>query len=147
MEEGLKICLDDTSFLPSEQYSPLTLAFIGDAVFELYVRGALIKHANRPVSILHKQASLLVRAEAQSRMIQDLKDELTEDEYNIYRRGRNAKSNTVPKNASVNDYRRATGFEALIGYLQIEGRLERMNELMNMAIRRECERNEAKQGC
>ena len=114
----------------AEQYSPLVLAYIGDAVFEVYVRTLLVRAANTQVNRLHHIASSLVKAEAQSRMISALEAELTEKESHVYRRGRNAKSNTMAKNASVADYRRATGFEALIGYLYLDGQRERMLELM-----------------
>lgn len=118
----------------AEQYSPLVLAYIGDAVFEVFIRRALVLAADEPVNRLHRKASALVKAEAQSRMIAALEEELTEKEKAVYRRGRNAKSNTAAKNASVTDYRRATGFEALMGYLYLDGQETRMMELMEKAV-------------
>ena len=121
----------------AEQYSPLVLAYIGDAVFELFVRTRLVAAGNMPVNRLHHYASGMVKAEAQSRMIAALEDALTEKEAQIYKRGRNAKSHTTAKNASVSDYRRATGFEAVIGYLYLDGQKSRMLELMERALESE----------
>ena len=115
-------------------YSPLVLAYIGDAVFEIFVRERLVRRANMPVNRLHRAASAIVKAETQSRMAEALAPLLTEKEKNIYRRGRNAKSHTAAKNASVTDYRRATGFEALLGYLYLSGQQERLQELMKAAV-------------
>ncbi len=121
----------------ADQYSPLVLAYMGDVVFEIFVREQLVKESNMPVNKLHHAASSLVKAQAQSRMIQVLEEELTEKEASIYRRGRNAKSNTSAKNASILDYRRATGFEALLGYLYLNKENDRLLELMEKAVRSE----------
>ena len=110
----------------AELFSPLVLAYMGDAVFEVFVRKMLVRKANVQVNKLHKRASSIVKAEAQARMIAAIKDELTEKEKSIYKRGRNAKSHTTAKNASVSDYRKATGFEALMGYLYLNGEHKRM---------------------
>ena len=118
----------------AEHFSALVLAYIGDAVFEVFVRKMLIAEANMQVNKLHRAATALVKAEAQSRMIGILMPELSEKEIKVYRRGRNAKSNTSAKNASITDYRRATGFEALMGYLYLSGQKERMLELMEKAV-------------
>lgn len=115
-------------------YSPLTLAYIGDAVFDLVIRTVVVQRANRPAEKLHKQTVKYVKAEAQSAMIQQLKEELTEEELAVYKRGRNAKSGSTAKNASVGDYRRATGMEALIGYLYLQDRMERVLELIRAGI-------------
>lgn len=115
-------------------YSPLTLAYIGDAVYEVIIRTMIIGRGNEQVSHLHKKSSYLVKAETQAAMIQNLFDSLTEEEVQIYKRGRNAKSYTSAKNASMTDYRMATGFEALIGYLYMEGRTERIFELVKQGI-------------
>lgn len=114
--------------------SPLSLAYIGDAVYEVYVRTHIMKDANMPVNKLHKAATEYVKAKAQSDIIQAIADKLTEEETAVYKRGRNAHSNTSAKNADIVDYRRATGFEALIGYLYLIGNKERLNEIIDMSI-------------
>lgn len=110
----------------AKQYSPLTLAYIGDAVYEMIVRTILVEHGNAPVNVLHKHASRLVRAEAQKDAYHRIKEQLTEEERSVFRRGRNAKSYTSAKNASIGDYRVATGFEALFGYWYLTGQTRRM---------------------
>ncbi|MCI6005948.1 MAG: ribonuclease III [Blautia sp.] len=115
-------------------YSPLTLAYIGDAVYEVVIRTVLVKKGNCPVNQLHRQASSLVRASAQSDIMDILEPMLTEEEHSVYKRGRNAHSPTMAKNASMSDYRRATGFEALIGYLYLKEDYARMLELIRMGI-------------
>ena len=115
-------------------YSPLTLAYIGDAIFELVVRTVLVERKNMQPEKLHKAATKIVKAETQSLMIEGLKDELTEEELAVFKRGRNAKAVTRAKNASMSDYRRATGFEALMGYLYLKGDIERMIRLISMGV-------------
>ena len=115
-------------------YSPLTLAYIGDAIFELVVRTVLVERKNMQPEKLHKAATKIVKAETQSLMIEGLKEELTEEELAIFKRGRNAKAVTRAKNASMSDYRRATGFEALLGYLYLKGDIERMIRLISMGV-------------
>ena len=116
------------------QYSPLALAYIGDGVYELYVRSRVIEeHSNLPAHKLHLHTVKYVKAHAQSNSIEALQNILTEEEAAVYRRGRNAKSATVPKNANIVEYRRATGFEALIGYVYLTGNTERLNKLMDEA--------------
>ena len=115
-------------------YSPLTLAFIGDCVFDQIIRTLLILEGNRSADSLHKQKSKIVKAQSQSAMAQALAEELNDKEADVYRRGRNAKSYTTAKNASVSDYRKATGFEALIGYLYLTGQQTRMIELVKKAM-------------
>ena len=115
-------------------YSPLTLAYIGDAVYELVIRTLLVEQGNTQVNKLHQRASRLVKASAQSQMIQTLTPHLTEEELSVFRRGRNAKSFTMAKNATMSDYRRATGFEALMGYLYLTEQWERMLELIRIGI-------------
>lgn len=117
-------------------YSPLVLAYIGDGVYELFVRSRLIEeHHDMPPNKLHHLSTTHVRAHAQSRSMVIIEPMLTEDELTIYKRGRNAKSATVPKNADVTEYRRATGFEALIGYLYLSGRNDRLTEIMSIAYK------------
>ncbi len=116
------------------QLAPLTLAYIGDGVYELFVRTRIIEeNENMPAHKLHKKAIQYVKAHSQSQSIAALMPMLTEEEEAVFRRGRNAKSHTVPKNADLMDYKRATGFEALIGYLYLSEQEERLTELMNTA--------------
>jgi ribonuclease-3 family protein len=115
-------------------YSPLTLAYIGDGVYELVIRTMVVEQANRPASELHKLTTAYVKAEAQARMIVALKEELTEAEAEIFKRGRNAKPYTTAKNATRADYHKATGFEALMGYLYLTRQDERMLELIRRGI-------------
>lgn len=107
-------------------YSPLTLAYIGDAIYEIVVRTILVDQANRQVNKIHKAASELVKAHTQAELVFLIMDELTEEERTIYKRGRNAKAVTRAKNASMSDYRTATGFEALMGWLYLTKQSDRM---------------------
>ena len=115
-------------------YSPLTLAYIGDGVYELIIRTILVKKGNCPVNRLHKKASSLVKAGAQSAIMEVIEEELTPEELSVYRRGRNAHSPTMAKHATMADYRRATGFEALMGYLYLNEDYTRMLTLVRMGI-------------
>ena len=115
-------------------YSPLTLAYIGDGVYELIIRTILVKKGNCPVNRLHKKASSLVKAGAQSAIMEVIEEELTPEELSVYRRGRNAHSPTMAKHATMADYRRATGFEALMGYLYLKEDYTRMLTLIRMGI-------------
>lgn len=115
-------------------YSPLTLAYIGDGVYELIIRTILVKKGNCPVNRLHKKASSLVKAGAQSAIMEVIEEELTPEELSVYRRGRNAHSPTMAKHAAMADYRRATGFEALMGYLYLKEDYTRMLTLVRMGI-------------
>ena len=115
-------------------YSPLTLAYLGDAVFELIVRTALVEKKNTQPEKLHKAATKIVKAETQAVMAELLKDSLTEEELAVYKRGRNAKAVTRAKNATMSEYRRATGFEALMGWLYLKDETGRMLELIHMGI-------------
>ena len=123
--------LEDTDI---RTYSPLPLAYIGDAIYELVIRTILVEKGNTQVNKLHQRASKLVKASAQSEIIEKLKPYLTEKETGIFKRGRNAKSFTMAKNASMSDYRRATGFEALMGYLYLTEQWDRMLELIKIGI-------------
>lgn len=116
-------------------YSPLTLAYLGDAVYEIIIRSIIVSQSNAPVQKLHKRSSDLVKASAQAGIIKKIEDLLSEDELAVYKRGRNAKSYTVAKNASMTDYRMATGFEALMGYLFLQGQMERILELVHAGIK------------
>lgn len=117
-------------------YSPLTLAYIGDAAYELVIRTMVVEKGNRQASQLHRLTTSYVKAQAQAAMIEALEPELTEEELAIYKRGRNAKSYTSAKNVSILDYRKATGLEALIGYLYLSGREERVLFLIKEGISR-----------
>ncbi len=117
-------------------YSPLTLAYVGDAVYEVVIRTVIAERANRAANELHKRAVKYVQAGAQAAMITALQEILTEDELAVFKRGRNAKSNTSAKNASITDYRKATGFEALIGYLYLMDQMDRVLYLVKEGIAR-----------
>ncbi|MCM1254317.1 MAG: ribonuclease III [Clostridium sp.] len=115
-------------------YSPLTLAYIGDAVYDLIIRSIVVERANRPVNSLHKIVIRYVNAKTQARMIEAIEEELSEEEAAIYHRGRNAKSYTHAKNASIAEYRKATGLEALFGYLYLQNRMDRLLALIETAF-------------
>jgi ribonuclease-3 family protein len=117
------------------QLSPLVLAYIGDCVYDLVIKTYLLdKKGNMPVNKLNRMASNLVKAQTQSKLIGIIEDKLTDEELAAYKRGRNAKSYTSAKNASIGDYRRATGFEALVGYLYLDRQYARMVELVREAL-------------
>ncbi len=145
MEEGVKTVVQssiveqikqtfDCKEVDVRSYSPLTLAYIGDAVYDLIIRTVVVERANRAANELHKRTIKYVKAEAQADMIESLMEELTEEELAVYKRGRNAKSYTMAKNASMADYRKATGMEALIGYLYLQNRTDRILELVRLGI-------------
>lgn len=112
-------------------YSPLVLAYIGDAVYELLIRTKVINQGSMQVNKMHKKSSSLVKAETQANLIKTLMEELTEEELAVYKRGRNAKAVTMAKHATMIDYRMATGFEALIGYLYLREDYGRMMQLVH----------------
>lgn len=115
-------------------YSPLTLAYIGDGVFDLIIRTVVVDKGNTSPNELHRHTSSIVKAHTQALMAEALMEELTVEEHDVYRRGRNAKSFTTAKNATVADYRKATGFEALMGYLYLEDRFDRAVYLSMRAL-------------
>ena len=115
-------------------YSPLTLAYIGDGIFDIVIRSVVVARGNSRANDLHKRTSEIVKAHTQALMIEALEGELTEEEADVYRRGRNAKSGTMAKNASMSDYRKATGFEALMGYLYLKDDFERIVFLTKRAM-------------
>lgn len=117
-------------------YSPLTLAYIGDGIFDVVIRSIVVGRGNTPVNQLHHKTSHIVKAHSQAMMAEVLLDEMTDTEKDIYRRGRNAKSHTMAKNATVMDYRSATGFEALMGYLYLTDAMDRILELVSIALDR-----------
>lgn len=120
----------------AEECSSLTLAFIGDAVYSLLIRTIVAGRGNVPVNRLHKETTALVQAAAQAAVAQAVLPELTETEEAVYRRGRNAKSGSSAKNASIQDYRKATGMEALAGYLYLKGEMERLVWLLRIGMER-----------
>lgn len=139
MENGLEIF----DFIAKEMnleehdlrtYSPLTLAYLGDAVYEVVIRTIVVSKGNTQVNKLHKKSSALVKAEAQANIIKGIMEILNEEEIGYYKRGRNAKSYTSAKNATIADYRMATGFEALIGYLYLSNQSERMMFLIQKGL-------------
>lgn len=118
----------------SNQYSPLVLAYIGDSVFDMLVRTMIIRRANCPVNTLHKEAKAYVSAVSQAKMFNRVMAAANEEEASVMKRGRNAKSFSKAKNASVIDYRHATGLEALFGYLYLCGKNDRIIELFKICI-------------
>ena len=141
MEEGININLLASirdKFELGEQdlrtYSPLVLAYVGDAIYEIVIRTILVSEANEAVEKLHKKATKLVKAAAQKDMILAVYDELTEDEMYVYKRARNSKQHTTPKNADIGDYHKATGFEAVMGYLYLKNDIDRMLELIKKGV-------------
>ncbi|MGI6055314.1 MAG: Mini-ribonuclease 3 [Clostridium sp.] len=136
METGLSCFKEALRLGPVDagEYSPLVLAYIGDAVYEVVIRTLILNRGNTQVNKMHKRASELVKAEAQARFYKLLEARLTPEEQSVYRRGRNAKSATMPKHATMRDYRMATGFEALIGYLYLTEQMERMAELLGAGL-------------
>lgn len=119
--------------IPPKQYSPLVLAYIGDCVFELFVRTYLIRNSNAHVNELHKSAADFVNNKSQSDLYQKIKDILTPEEEAVYKRGRNTNSRP-PKNALLRDYKSATGIEALIGWLYLNKNSDRITELMRYLV-------------
>ncbi|MBQ2801164.1 MAG: ribonuclease III [Lachnospiraceae bacterium] len=120
----------------AKSYSPLVLAYIGDGIYDLVIRTVVVNRGNTQANRLHKKTSSLVKAAAQSAMVDGLLEIFTEEEMAVYKRGRNAKSATMAKNATMKDYRKATGFEALMGYLYLDNQWERMVYLMKEGLQR-----------
>lgn len=118
-------------------YSALNLAYIGDAVFEIFARSKVVMEHNTTVNNMNKYTKEYVKATSQSKMYHKALDIVTEEELSILKRGRNAKSHTTAKNASISDYRHATGIEALFGYLYLQGNIQRLNEIFEYIIQGE----------
>ncbi|MCI5656626.1 MAG: ribonuclease III domain-containing protein [Candidatus Pseudoruminococcus sp.] len=110
--------------------SPLALAFVGDGVYDLFVRERLVCEANRPVKKLNEEKVSIVRCSSQAKLVEKLMPILTEEELDVLKRGRNAHTQHIPKNATSADYHSATALEALLGYLYLAGRIERIRELL-----------------
>ncbi len=124
------------------EYSPLVLAYIGDDIFDLIIRTVLVRQCNCQVQKLHRQASMHVKASAQAAMIDKIMPLLTEEEITVYRRGHNAKPHTKAKNATLSDYHKATGLEALMGYLYLKKDIRRIIDLMQAGLQTENEHSE-----
>ena len=118
----------------AEQYSPLDLAYIGDCIFDLIIKTLVIRKGNKQVQKLHQETSRYVQASAQSEMMRAMQEQLTEEEHAVYKRGRNAKSVSPAKNQSITDYRRATGFEAVMGYLYLKKEWKRLLDLVKIGL-------------
>ena len=117
-----------------QTYSPLVLAYIGDCVYDLIIKNIMVSKGNKQVNKLHKDTSAFVQASTQSLMMRTMQEHLTEEEHAVYKRGRNAKSVSPAKNQSITDYRRATGFEALLGYLYLKKEWKRMIDLVKIGL-------------
>lgn len=115
-------------------YSPLTLAYIGDSIYDVIIRTVVVERGNRSAHNLHKMAIKYVNAGVQAAMADSLLEILSEEELAVYKRGRNAKSYTKAKNSTVNEYRKATGLEALFGYLYLQDSLDRVIELIKTGL-------------
>ncbi len=141
MEEGLSLLAKIKQTFSVKEvdvraYSPLTLAYIGDAVYDIIIRTVVVERSNRAANELHKKTSSFVKAQTQAAMAEALWEAFSEEEEAVYKRGRNAKSYTTAKNASIADYRKATGLEALIGYLYLQDRTDRVLELVKEGLSR-----------
>ena len=137
MEKGINTYIREQFYIPKKDlktYSPLTLAYIGDGIYDLVIRSVVVDRGNMGAGRLHQATSQLVKAHAQSEMMHAIEPQLTEEEKDVFRRGRNAKSPTMAKNATMADYRRATGFEALMGYLYLKDEFERLVELVKCGL-------------
>ena len=117
-----------------DSYSPLVLAYMGDCVYDLIIKSMVVSRGNKQVHRLHEETSSYVQASAQSRMMRAMQPHRTEEEHAIYRRGRNTRSVSAAKNQTITDYRRATGFEALVGYLFLKKRYARLMELVKIGL-------------
>ena len=120
--------------MDTKDYSPLVLAYIGDCIYDLVIKTLIINKGNKQVQKIHAETSSYVQAKTQSLMMRTMQGYLTEEEHVVYKRGRNAKSVSPAKNQSVTDYRRATGFEALLGYLYLEKEWKRLLELVKIGL-------------
>ncbi|MDD3205173.1 MAG: ribonuclease III domain-containing protein [Lachnospiraceae bacterium] len=139
MEESLSLLMKlkkefQCTEVDIKTYSPLTLAYIGDSIYDLIIRTVIVERGNRAANGLHKSTSKIVNAGTQAAMAESLSKDLTENEMAVYKRGRNAKSYTSAKNATIGDYRKATGFEALMGYLYLTDNLDRAIDLIKTAL-------------
>lgn len=121
--------------MEAEKIRPLNLAYVGDTILDLYVRSLLVSLTHLHPKELHKKASSIVNAHSQAQMVKILMDELTEEEKDVFRTARNQHPGTVPKNQSPVDYKWATGYEALMGYLYLKGETKRLAYLLEKSVR------------
>lgn len=134
---SLNECIKESFSLPEldlRGYSPLTLAYIGDCVYDMIMKTIIVHKGNKPAGKMHQENSKYVNAKAQSEIMGIIQDQLTQEEHDVYKRGRNTRSVSTAKNQSVTDYRRATGFEALVGYLYLKGDYKRLIELVQIGL-------------
>ncbi|HPY36238.1 MAG TPA: ribonuclease III domain-containing protein [Clostridia bacterium] len=131
----IRALLGEDAGLDAKTLASLTLAYVGDTVYELYVRTLLLEKGDAPVNSLHFKASRLVCASAQAEACERVMAMFSDEEAAVFRRGRNAHIGTIPKSASIAEYRAATGFEAVLGYLYLSGNDERIKSLMALALR------------
>lgn len=141
MEKGLSFLQNIQEMFPGKAvdvrtYSPLTLAYIGDALYDLIIRTVVVGKANRPANDLHRITVKYVSATAQAKIVDCLMEEFTEEELSVYRRGKNAKPHTMAKNASPAEYLHATGFEAVLGYLYLTEQMDRALELVRLGMQK-----------
>lgn len=127
-------CYNKLTEAECKMMSPLQLAYIGDAIYEVFVRTHILMNNNKNVNRLHRLAIKYVKADAQAKFYHEIQEYLTEDERRIVKRGRNSKVATVPKNANLTDYKYATGFESLIGYLYLTGNTERLEYIYKLIM-------------
>ena len=128
--------------MEAETYSPLVLAYIGDCIYDLIIKSWIVSAGNRQVHKMHEDTSAYVQASTQSLMMRKMQEHLTQEVHTVYRRGRNEKSVSPAKNQSITDYRRATGFEALLGYLYLKKEYQRLTELVKIGLDSLAERGE-----
>lgn len=117
-----------------KEINALALAYLGDAIYEVYIREHVLLKGNYKQNILHQRSIAFVSAKAQAKIIKKIQPWLTEEEFDVVKRGRNMKSNTSPKNTDIIDYRYSTGFETLIGYIYLQGNIKRLEDIIQMAI-------------
>lgn len=132
LEEFINIEKDEVEI---NMMSPLTWAYVGDCVYELYIRTELVNRTNLKPHKLHIESIKYVKAQAQAKFLQEIYNDLTEEEKEIVRRGRNAENHHLPKNCNVQDYMYATAFEALIGYLYLTRQNKRLKEILNKVFK------------
>lgn len=128
------VSMDKSAVNDAYQYSPLSLAYIGDSVLDLMVKSYFVMNVNKQTYKYHKDVCNIVKAGNQARFIESIIDELSADELDIYKRGRNATTHSKAKNATMGEYRRATGLEALFGYLYLKGDIDRLEALVSRMI-------------
>ncbi len=138
MEDTLKLeeSINQSNMSEKEayQYSPLALAYIGDSALDLLVKTYYVKNSNKQTYKYHKDVCNIVKAVNQAQFIDSIMDELSEDEMDIYKRGRNATTHSKAKNATMGEYRKATGLEALFGYLYLKGDMAKLNSFVDRMI-------------